>query len=349
MDIHSVVSVIIPNRNRVGLVLRALFSVARQSSVEVDCLIVDDGSQEDMTTVRAVIEAMGGRFLRNTGQPGAATARNLGVEAARGRHVAFLDSDDWMFPQKLAVQSVLARKIEALGERPVLGCGMAFLKGGHLFGFVPPPYKPGTAISEYLYAQGGLFQTSSVYLSRELALEVPFDPTATVHQDTDLMMRLQEAGAHIAVAPEVLVVMDAEPRPDRITVDPRRLEAAGQWYEMRKETWSRAARKGFLRRDLAFRLAHAGRRGAALRCYAKGLERQSSPLEVMRDGVILALGESRSEALRRSLARFVKRNNHLPSDDPMSRLLQADEQRAAAILAGELDAVEALGQIREGG
>jgi glycosyltransferase involved in cell wall biosynthesis len=301
-----------------------------------------------MTAVRAVVEAMGGRFLGNSGRPGAAAARNLGIQAALGRHVAFLDSDDWMFPEKLAVQSAMARTIEAQGGRPALGCGMAFLKGGRLFRYEQPPYEMGTAISEYLYAQGGLFQTSSVYLSRDLALEVPFDTTVTVHQDTDLMMRLVEAGAHIAVTPEILVAMDAEPRPDRITVDPRRLDAARQWYEMQKGTWSRSARKGFLRRDLAFRLAHAGRRGAALRCYAKGLERQSSPRELVRDGLTLALGESRSEALRRSLARFVKRGNRVPSDDPMSRLVQADEQRAAAVLAGELDAVEALGQIREG-
>ncbi|MCF8483118.1 MAG: glycosyltransferase [Rhodospirillum sp.] len=342
---QPVVSVIIPNRNRVGLVLRTLFSVARQTAVNVECLVVDDGSREDMSPVRAMLEAMGGRFLDNTGTPGAAGARVLGVEAARGRHVAFLDSDDWMFPEKLAVQRAMALSIEAKGGRPALGCGMAFLKGGHLFGFQQPDYKRGTAISEFLYAQGGLFQTSSFYLSRDLALDVPFDTALPVHQDTDLMMRLLAAGAHIAVAPDMLVAMDADPRAERITVDPSRLEASRQWYEERKATWSRAARKGFLRRDLAFRLAHAGRHGEAILCYAMGLEAWPSPRELLKNGLILALGEGRSEALRRGLARFVKRGNRMPPDDPMLGLVRADERRVRAILAGELGMAEALGQI----
>jgi GT2 family glycosyltransferase len=338
----ATVSVIMPNRDRLALPLRALFGVARQTHPLVEPIVVDDGSTQDTTALRRAVEAMGGRFLVNPGPPGAAAARNAGVAAARGRYVAFLDSDDWFYPEKLATQRTIALAMEARGQRPALGCGMAFLKGGRLYNHVQPAYDPGLPVPEFLYARGGLFQTSSLFLPRDLALAVPFDPALTVHQDTDLMVRLFEAGADIALALKTLVAMDADPRPERITADPGRLEAARRWFEEREAGWSEAARKGFMRRDLCFRLAWAGHPLRALRGYFQSLEDRPPVQEMLSNALTLTIGEAPTERLLNLAKTLIRGPNQAPPDDPMLTLALADDARAKALAKGTLDLDEAF-------
>ena len=69
--------------------------------VNKEIIIVDDGSQDD---VGAAVESLGDpriAFIRQENR-GASAARNRGIDAARGRHVAFLDSDDLYLPHHLA-------------------------------------------------------------------------------------------------------------------------------------------------------------------------------------------------------------------------------------------------------
>ncbi len=108
------VSVIIPVYNRPGLLYEAAFSVFAQSFTDFELIIVDDGSTDDTPAAAAelaVMDAAAGRCrlisIPHCGFPGA--VRNRGVEAAGGRFIAFLDSDDLWQPQKLAAQLSLMR------------------------------------------------------------------------------------------------------------------------------------------------------------------------------------------------------------------------------------------------
>ncbi len=91
-------SVVIPTRNRRELLEEAVRSVLEQRRVSVECVIVDDGSDEplerwDDPRVRVV----GHEVPR-----GPAAARNTGLRHARGRYVSFLDDDDRYLPTRLA-------------------------------------------------------------------------------------------------------------------------------------------------------------------------------------------------------------------------------------------------------
>lgn len=99
------VSVITAAFNAAGVIERNIQSVADQSLVPAEHIIVDDGSVDD--TARAV-ERLSERWphLRLVRQKhgGAASARNTGIRAAQGRYVAFLDADDTWTESKLEAQ-----------------------------------------------------------------------------------------------------------------------------------------------------------------------------------------------------------------------------------------------------
>jgi len=90
------ISVLIPFHNRIAWMLEAVESVKKQTVQDIEIILVDDGSTE------AVI-VPGVRYIRQD-HGGAARARNLGVSAATGEWIAFLDSDDLFMPGKLERQ-----------------------------------------------------------------------------------------------------------------------------------------------------------------------------------------------------------------------------------------------------
>jgi glycosyltransferase involved in cell wall biosynthesis len=101
------VSVIIPCHNRADLLAATLESVTRQTYPAVEIVLVDDGSQENL---RPIIERtlhdtpnrwLLARLDRNAG-PG--IARRIGMELAQGDYLQYLDSDDLLYPHKLAEQ-----------------------------------------------------------------------------------------------------------------------------------------------------------------------------------------------------------------------------------------------------
>jgi glycosyltransferase involved in cell wall biosynthesis len=98
-----VVSVIIPTYNRWPMVAEAVESVLEQAHSFFEVIVVDDGST-DGTTEHLKKYGSSVRVMAQQ-RSGVAAARNYGVSSARGRYLAFLDSDDLWLPQKLGIQS----------------------------------------------------------------------------------------------------------------------------------------------------------------------------------------------------------------------------------------------------
>jgi glycosyltransferase involved in cell wall biosynthesis len=106
------VSVIIPTYNRADLVQQALASVKAQTYRDFEIVVVDDGGTDGAFEALAACREI--RVLRHAGRRGVSAARNTGIIAARGKWLAFLDSDDLWLPDKLA------RQIAYLEARPDL-------------------------------------------------------------------------------------------------------------------------------------------------------------------------------------------------------------------------------------
>jgi glycosyltransferase involved in cell wall biosynthesis len=89
----TLITVVIPVHNRRDLLARTLASLARQHHDDFETIVVDDGSDEPLDDVVAAANLRDVHLLAGP-RRGAGHARNTGAEAARGRWLTFLDSDD---------------------------------------------------------------------------------------------------------------------------------------------------------------------------------------------------------------------------------------------------------------
>ncbi len=107
------VSVIVPTYNRAPLVVKAIESVLRQTALPKEIIVIDDGSTDDTTSV---LQRFGDEiiFVRQENQ-GVGVARNHGLDLARGRYLAFLDSDDSWLDFKLELQVAVMERTPEIG------------------------------------------------------------------------------------------------------------------------------------------------------------------------------------------------------------------------------------------
>ena len=100
----KLVSVIVPFFNEIDNVLRAALSVLAQTYRELELILVDDGSTEDVSPVEALAEGDPRVRLIRQENAGPGAARNLGMEMAEGDYIAFLDADDLFLQHKIELQ-----------------------------------------------------------------------------------------------------------------------------------------------------------------------------------------------------------------------------------------------------
>jgi len=101
---NPTVSVIIPTYNRARLIKRAIQSVLNQTYQDFEIIVVDDGSTDNTEEVVKSFNDPRIRYIRHEKNKGTAAARNTGIKAARGKFIAFQDSDDEWLPEKLEKQ-----------------------------------------------------------------------------------------------------------------------------------------------------------------------------------------------------------------------------------------------------
>jgi glycosyltransferase involved in cell wall biosynthesis len=100
----SKVSVIIPTYNRAHLIRRAIQSVLNQTYQDFEIIVVDDGSTDNTEEVVKSFNDARISYIRHENNKGEAAARNTGIKAAKREYIAFQDSDDESFPQRLEKQ-----------------------------------------------------------------------------------------------------------------------------------------------------------------------------------------------------------------------------------------------------
>lgn len=118
---RPIVSVVIPTYNRVGLLVRAIVSVQKQSVQDIEIIVIDDGSTDETENAVASLKKQDSRIIftklkNNSGGP--ARPKNEGIRQAQGYYIAILDSDDVWEPNKLKLQLAAAEE-----GYTVVGCG----------------------------------------------------------------------------------------------------------------------------------------------------------------------------------------------------------------------------------
>jgi len=104
----SLVSIVIPNHNGALFLLEAITSAIEQDYPYTEIIVVDDGSTDNSLELLEIYK--GSIEVICAENFGAASARNLGIMAAKGDFIAFLDSDDVWEKNKLSLQLELMEK-----------------------------------------------------------------------------------------------------------------------------------------------------------------------------------------------------------------------------------------------
>ena len=169
-----------------------LQSIIEQTVIPSQVLIIDDGSTDNTCSIIEDFSQRHPEFnieLIKSSHKGPGAARNIGAQRATSEWIAFLDSDDLWFPNKLEMC------INAIRENPESNffCHnetMIAEDGSTALLDYSRSYSPGKSLPEQLF-KTNLFSTSAVVCKRENILEVGgFDETLSSAQDYELWLRM---------------------------------------------------------------------------------------------------------------------------------------------------------------
>jgi glycosyltransferase involved in cell wall biosynthesis len=221
------VSAIIATRLRPKLVQRAIDSVLQQTFADLELIVVVDGPDPETESALSSVQDSRLRVIVNSKNLGSACSRMVGVNAAAGEWVAFLDDDDEWLPTKLERQvEEVSRVAPPDRSRLIVLCLLHIVSP---FGdCVRPkrPYENSQPFDVWLFdrtrfSNGSVFQTSSVFVSTELVRSVKFRQS-TPHDDWDFVLRaIAERKARIATVTEPLARHYRDDLTPRMSNNPR--------------------------------------------------------------------------------------------------------------------------------
>jgi glycosyltransferase involved in cell wall biosynthesis len=194
----------LPCFNAAATLPMALASVLAQTISDWECVCLDDGSTDTTWSILQHIHALDPRFRieRFTENRGRGAARQRVLELSEGNYLAFLDSDDWMYPERLAHE---ARWLEVDSRiAAVSACAAVTAQPDELVGLMRPR-SPGPLPVVKAFERPTppplLFPTSMI--RTELARKTGFDPAFRRSQDSDFLIRAL-LGRHYALGADVL-------------------------------------------------------------------------------------------------------------------------------------------------
>lgn len=283
----TLVSVVIPTRNRASLLKEAIESVlaVERHDFELEVIVVDDGSTDETLAVVAQYPVT---YLRTPGGLGCPGARNAGIMAARGDFIAFLDDDDVWLPTNIAPQLGKFAENEEYGAVHA----QVIMTGPDREPWEEPsrrPMRSGWIFDDLLHYWP---QSASVVVRRSVLHKVGiYDGALRDGEDWDLLLRIARRYPIGRVAEPVALFRQREANDETLTfgrmidtieVFRRRTREERLWRRLALQPILWGHRGWFAARFLGYAEAHAragdGRRMLnSLRCAAA-----ASPLHTMR-------------------------------------------------------------------
>lgn len=217
---QPLVSIIIPCFNNETYVAEAIESALAQTYDNVEIIVVNDGSTDSSGPI---IESYSDRVsVIHQANAGACAARNRGLAQARGEWIKFLDADDILVPNCVALQ------LEQTRDREVIVFGDYKLLGSFRPGFVDRsrlnierlaglPVELGAVLGTSLFISTTLYPTSV------LRRFDGFDPSVNRGQEHELHVRLYLNGVDFEYHPCVCFHYRQHDGPSRIS-NSQRLE-----------------------------------------------------------------------------------------------------------------------------
>jgi glycosyltransferase involved in cell wall biosynthesis len=287
------VSVVIPTRNRSALLAMTLCGVLRQQRVDLEVIVVDEGSTDDTASMLAAVTDTRLRTIRHATPQGLSAARNRGALEARGEWLAFIDDDDLWAPDKLIRQVEAAEQ----ADRDWVYTGSVNIEGWRIVHTRPPlpPEETVAALPRFNVIPGG---GSNVMWRRSMWMRVgPFDTRFRGGEDWDMSIRSAQYGPPAWVCRPLMAKRVHE---TNMFLDVSEIMRATRLIEDLHHThvdWGR------VHRWLAERYLRKGQRRAALAQFAKAATK----------GELAGVAEDLSGLLRRRLRRLAAVSPHRPA------------------------------------
>lgn len=200
-------SVIVPVYNAAATLAATVQSVLAQSCGDFEMILIDDGSRDDSLNIMLDLAAHDTR-IKALSQPnqGVSATRNLGVELARGRLIAFLDADDLWHPEKLAAHRWFHQFDGDIGASYAR---IAFIDGAaqdHQKARTTSSIIPGQLTVAQLLAENPVCTMSNLVVTRACMAAVgPFEAGMSFAEDQEWLARAAHLGWPIEGIDAVLV------------------------------------------------------------------------------------------------------------------------------------------------
>jgi glycosyltransferase involved in cell wall biosynthesis len=195
------VSVIIPAYNGSRYIVQAVESALGQTFRDSEIIVVDDGSTDRTHQVlQPYLHKIRYIYQENRG---VAAARNRGIEEAKGEFIAFLDQDDFFFPDKLAAQIALFRQQPSLG---IVNSGWRIVnqQGEIISNIKPWEYFPKLDLETWI-VQMPVLPSAMMFSRQWIEIAGGFNSEFDSVDDSDLMLRLAVLGCEAAWLRQITV------------------------------------------------------------------------------------------------------------------------------------------------
>lgn len=199
---QPLVSAVIAARDAASTVTAAIESILAQDGVELEVLVVDDGSVDGTADMAATVDDPRVRVLRHKNPVGRARARNLAVTIARGDYLAVQDADDVSLPGRLRSTVNIAEcdrdlavvSGQALFEAPLLG----------RWRLRRYPLTDAAIRTELARGSMSLFHGGSLIRRSCFEAAGGYDERCVRAQDLNLMLKLSALGRFAAVPEDIV-------------------------------------------------------------------------------------------------------------------------------------------------
>lgn len=240
---EPLVSVIIPTHNRLEYLKKALASITSQTYPHIEIIVVNDGSVDGTKDFLESVEKRRLRVFHNKQPQGACHARNVGIQAAWGELLTFLDDDDEFLPQRLE------RMVAVYDSKwSYIATGYYYVTESGQICKIPPKIITEKVMS-FKNVAG-----NSILVERERVLEIGgFDTSLTSSQDYDVFFRLNKMYGDALAVEEPLYLIHADYAIGRITTSMKRGSGHFAFYKKHKNDIGKKARASLLFRILAYR------------------------------------------------------------------------------------------------
>lgn len=182
---QELVSIVIPTFNRAECIKECIENIKLQTYANIEIIIVDDGSKDNTEKIINEMEDDSILYYKFIENQGACAARNMGVNLAKGKYIAFQDSDDLWDKTKITKQVEYLEK----NDLDIVFCSMNVMENDKIKFVIPDRKIPEKELYKKLLLKN-FVSTQTILGKRQCFIEEEFDRDMPRLQDYDLMLRL---------------------------------------------------------------------------------------------------------------------------------------------------------------